>query len=113
MNIKRFLTVRILVLVATLVAILIMITSTKPEDVGMRGVLLFFGLIYLSSYLVIEMLARRRSKGVVNHTVIALLASLPAALLALQSLGQLGSRDLLITVALAIIVVFYWSRFKV
>ncbi len=99
-------------LAVTLLLLLVMVISTKPGDVGLRGILLFFGLVYLASYLIIELLARRRRRGVVNHTVIALLASLPAALLALQSLGQLVPRDLLIVAALAVIIIFYWSRFK-
>ncbi len=109
---QNLISIRILLVFGAGAALLTMLFSTRPEDAGLKGVLLMFGLIYLFSYLLIDALARQRRRGLRNQTVIAIIASLPVVVLSLQSLGQLATRDLLITLVLLVAILFYWSRFK-
>lgn len=103
---------------ALLLAIVLTMLSSNPDELGARGVTGFFLLIYLFIAFVVEiglqLVARYHPRyNFVQrpHMILTLLlAGLPTLIIALSSLRQLHSRDVIISIVLAGTLVFYWSK---
>ena len=101
------------------VVIGVIVLSTNPDRIGPVGVTVFFFLIYLWFFALLELVSslikyKRRKDGPVNPSVTfvftATLAGIPPMLLALNSIGQLGARDIIFVTILLLVIMFYWSR---
>lgn len=92
-----------------------MLYGTNPDRVGPTGITLFFLLIFVFNYALIDLLwrffkAKNYIRSAYSMSLIAILAGVPTLLLGLQSLGQLQNRDLVLVIVLVVIVIFYWGR---
>jgi len=114
----KFVRNHLLILWILSVFILLLITnSTTPQSVGPGGIALFFGAFYVFCFLsvvsVLKLLFKAQIKVFKDTKVFAgvgFMALVPTIILALQSLGQLIWRDVLILLALCSLAVFYWMK---
>ncbi len=104
---------------ASFMALILVLNQTNPLDVGPAGILLVFGLAYVfissALYLLLTLIMMAlayfvtiqvRSKRKVYYLA-SIIAFLPVFLLALNSIGQLALKDLVLVVCLVGIACFY------
>lgn len=104
---------RLLLLTAlTGLAILFVLFSTTPSKVGPQGTTGFFVLVYLFVLSLVEWLyqVRFRKKHYWAFWLRAVYALVPVTLLALASLRQLKTTDLVVSLALLLVVTVYHNR---
>lgn len=97
------------------VAVLFVFTNTTPDRVGPQGVTFFFGLLYVFFSLSLNMiwlvLARFYGHGRLlsmwRTSYSFVYGFIPTIALALESLGQLILRDIIIFIGLAALIGFY------
>lgn len=102
-------------LLASLTAVLaLLIFGTTPQRIGPIGVTGFFMILFGWFFVLFDLIwakyynKNRSSKYNIFH--IAILAGLPTAALALQSLRQLQLRDIVLILALLFATWLYWSK---
>jgi c-di-AMP phosphodiesterase-like protein len=87
--------------------------GTNPNSLPLLLLLGPFILLFLSLYLFMQLILDRFVSNLSKHArrgLSATLAALPVLLLVLQSISQLTSRDLLITVGLIALLLFYFRK---
>jgi hypothetical protein len=101
------------------IALVLLLNRTNPLDVGPAGILLVFGLAYifvasvlcLALVLVLAVLAGfvkvNMGAGKRLYYAVSILAFAPVFLLALNSIGQLELRDLVLVVVFVSVTCFY------
>lgn len=110
---KRINKKKLVTAIFILILLIIIFASTNPANVPLFVyVLPFLGIAYLL-YITVEIAARTFINRISEPKVkiIAVFgAGLPTLLLLLNSIGQLGLKDLLISAGIIIGIVFYFSR---
>ena len=90
------------------------LTGTRPETIGLPGVVGFFLMVYgvFTSLLLFFLAVRKRSEPIRFRSVlkVAVLALAPVMLLALNSTNPVGPLDVLLVVAFEAAAIFYVDR---
>lgn len=111
--------IRTLLAINTVLVIvsLVVFNSTNPDEISAGGILFVFILLYLLSFfttmLFFKVVLRLRMDDLSNSgqfMMVATIALVPVVALALNSLGQLFFRDLLILFGLSGMTIFYWLK---
>lgn len=120
----------VVVPIVAVLALSVLVTQTSPDSIGPAGILLVFVLLYIffASVLFIVLHAGEAMLRMVMgeervarmprwsfevkkaYYLASVLAFVPVALLAMQSLGQLQVRDIALVGVLALLVSFYVLR---
>lgn len=96
----------------SLISMLTIVFSTTPKEVGPSGVTIFFLLMYVFSISVLEIFYRlfiSKNKHW-QYWLKAIYAAVPVAVIALSSLQQLSSVDLMMALILLTAVTIYHNR---
>lgn len=103
--------------VTSFIILLVVVNATNPDKIGAQGLLVFFILLYILSFFGVSILyklfARNRNRKLQSSAefmLIAGVASIPVVAIALQSLGQLFFRDVMILAGIMAMTIFYWVK---
>jgi len=95
-------------LIISVVGLGLLLITTQPEQLPSIVLILPFFLIFVIAFLGIKVLFRDKSSRISSSAL--LLAGLVVIFLALQSLGQLTPRDMIMLIVLFVTAYFYISR---
>ena len=100
-----------------MIVILAMINLTTPTSVGPLGVLVFFTMIYIAIYGVVNLIVAafmkaggKRNGGRKNHYYAAMISFGPIMLLLVQSFGSLNIVTILMTVVFVMLGCFIINK---
>jgi hypothetical protein len=91
-----------------------MLLFTNPFQMSLIFLITPFLLLFLAMYfgfsLVFDKLLVIQRSEAVKHRLSIVMAALPVTMLVLQSIGQLTTRDVLVSASFLVILVFYFVR---
>lgn len=116
LSIKKFIATNALLFTVCVFSLFIYILNFSPKDTAPMGPLLVFFLIYLSIVFLTSIIKSlsffRRGKDLKPGNVLlksAVLGLLPVMLIALVSIGQIGTFDIILVVLLFLLLNFYFK----